>query len=840
MRTRVYKRQDFSMAIQNASTWLNRKPNELDDARNIRFNDIIGAGVRRNGYEKVGQKFSTTNKLPCGAHTAQFTTGARKFVACHNDSDTNTLVRVQESNGTWTTVISDLPPSAEVFFCDFGDEVFVSGYTTADGVPFQPRNINNVLNVSLTRNLQFAPWPKYFVVFKGVLYAVAVRIGDQIFPDRLYKASPRTGAFAFVRGDQTDAYVEPTLINQVPAMTSNTAPAGVASASTENGATWLAYGAFNRTAVRTPGQAWFSNVGPPGWLKYDFGVGNAKVITYYAVTAKTTNPSEPNDTNGAPRDWTFEGSNDNVGWVSIDSRVNQTAWGNGEVRTYSAANTTAYRYYRINISANNGFASYVNIAELAMYTSLQGIKAMQLDLNTVRYVKPGMVLDIYKSGKPQKLYTITVYDVDKTNNQIQYLPLNRTDATADNTTEQINFPTTLSADDFVTGTPVKFYTTGAMPGGLTADTTYYVIRIAGDDNSIKLASSYNDAVIGQNILLTSNGSGQLTMALSYQFSNNDEVYLAGRYNVLSTLWNTDYPTPDKADWTAVQPAIDSNNSITAVIESTNRLMIYTLNTASRWDGSTPAPIVFNKRVGCVSQRAIQSIDDEWIVWLSARGRVYARNEASGQQEYISRGIYNKLLSKIPLDQLKASTLGINDDKCTIYLGSFNGEYTRAVYDFGSNTWAVDTTAHPTLMYINDSSSGVIKPYFPSNNGYLYMDDTGYTDDSQAIRFDMSLGKTHYGTEAIKEYVGAFVYSKDANGLKIQISVDNGRPITVGEIKGTATQVNYIADNKRPIPTGVCVDVRIVGAISGPPQIIEAFYDFFNIVQEVTGQGDVPE
>lgn len=840
MKTRVYKRQDFSMALQNASTWINRKPNELFNGRNLRFNESIGAAVRRNGYQTNGEQFSTTEKVPVGAHTAQFTTGAKRFIACHADDDLNTLVRVQNGDGTWTTVISDLPPDVDVHFCDFGDEVFVSGYTTADGIPFQPRNISSTLNVSTSRNLQFAPWPKYFVVFKGILYAVGVKIGDQIFPDRIYKASPRTGAFAFVRGDQTDSYVTPTLVNQIPAMTSNTAPFGVAAASTENGGVWLAYGAFNRTAIRSTGQAWFSNVGPPGWLRYDFGVGNAKVITYYSVTAKTTNPTEPNDTTGAPKDWTFEGSNDASAWTSIDSRTNQTAWGNGETRTYSAANTTAYRYYRINVSANNGFASYINIAEMAMYTSLQGVKAMALDLNTVRYVKTGMVIDIYKSGKNQKLYTLTVYDVDKTNNQIQYLPLTRTDGTADNTTETINFPTDLSLTDFPTGTPVKFYTTGTIPGGLVADTTYYVIRIPGDDNSIKLATSYNDSIIGANLLLSSNGSGQLTLALSYVFSNNDEVYLQDRYNLLSTLWNTDYPTPDKSDWTAVQPGADSSNMITGVQESANRLFLFTLNTSSKWDGASPAPQVINKNVGCVSQRTIRCINDDWLIWTSARGRVYARNEASGQQEYISRGIHNELLSKIPLSQLRTASAGINDDEYSLYVGSFNGEPTRAIYDFGSNTWSIDALHHPTLMYINDSTSGFSMPYFASDNGYLYIDDSGDDDDGQAIYFEMDFGKHHYGTEAIKEFVGAFVYSKDANGLKIQLSVDGGRPFVVGEIKGVAHQIDYTREKNQRIPAGVTVNVKIVGALLGPPQSIEAFYDMFNILQEVAGQGDVPE
>jgi len=836
MRTRPYRRGDFSQGIQNASTWLNRKANELFNGRNLRFNEVIGAPVRRNGYSKNGAQFSTTGKLPCGAHTAQFTSGPRKFVAVLNDASTFTLIRVQEVGGTWTTVISDIPAGVEVFFCDFGDEVFISGYTTADGIPFASRNINSVMDVSLTRNLLFCPAPKYFVVYRGVLHAANVKIGAQIFPDRIYKGSPRTGAFTFIRGDQTDTYVTPTLINQIPAMTSATAPFGVASASTEYSPDYAAWRGFDR--ITTDREAGMWHVGPAavttGWLKYDFGSGNAKVVTYYAVTGLSAN-ALGGDLNQGPKTWTFEGSNDDIAWTSLDSRTNVPNWANSESRTYSFSNTTAYRYYRINISANQGGA-YLELTELAMYTSLQGVKAMQLDLQSVRYVKPGMVIDIYKSGKPIKLYTLTVYDVDKTTNQIQYLPITRTDGTADNTTETINFPTDLSLTDFPTGTPVKFYTVGTIPGGMTADTTYYVIRIPGDDNSIKLAATYNDATIGANILLSSNGTGQLTTALSYVFSNNDEVYLTGRYTQLSTLWNVDYPTLDKSDWTAVQPGTDSSNAITGVIESTNRLFVYTLNTSNKFDGNTT--IAFNKSVGCISQRTIRNIDDDWVIWTSSRGRIYARNEGSGQQEYISRGIHNELMSKIPLSQLRSAAAGIDDGEYTLYIGLFNNLPTRVIYDFGSNTWTIDSLHHKSLMYVNDSSTGFSKPYFFSDTGYSYIDDTGDLDDDQAISFEMDLGKTNYSTEAIKQFVGAYVYSHDANGLKIQIIVDDNKPITVGEIVGPAHQITY-ANDRKPIPNGTTVNVKIIGAINGPPQSIEAFYDHFNIVEEVTGQTDEP-
>ncbi len=45
-------------------------------------------------------------------------------------------------------------------------------------------------------------------------------------------------------------------------------------------------------------------------------------------------------------------------------------------------------------------------------------------------------------------------------------------------------------------------------------------------------------------------SGQ-TLAVSI----NDEVWISGRFNMLTTLWNTDYPTPQSADWFRIPPGL---------------------------------------------------------------------------------------------------------------------------------------------------------------------------------------------------------------------------------------------------------------------------------------------
>ena len=109
------------------------------------------------------------------------------------------------------------------------------------------------------------------------------------------------------------------------------------------------------------GSYWITNGIPTGWLKID--LGSAFLLRTYKVKVNTV--PEPNR---APKDWTLEGSNDGSTWNVLSTVTNQTAWGNGEARTFTCSvTTTSYRYFRLNVSANNG-DSYLQTAELYLYT----------------------------------------------------------------------------------------------------------------------------------------------------------------------------------------------------------------------------------------------------------------------------------------------------------------------------------------------------------------------------------------------------------------------------------------------------------------------------------------
>lgn len=97
------------------------------------------------------------------------------------------------------------------------------------------------------------------------------------------------------------------------------------------------------------------------WIGYDRGAGNAAVAKSYQVVSyddsATNNPSA----------WQFEGSNDNTNWVSLDTKAGQPLSAtNPAAAAIQIANATAFRYYRLKPTANNGGPG-ITIGELRIF-----------------------------------------------------------------------------------------------------------------------------------------------------------------------------------------------------------------------------------------------------------------------------------------------------------------------------------------------------------------------------------------------------------------------------------------------------------------------------------------
>lgn len=121
-----------------------------------------------------------------------------------------------------------------------------------------------------------------------------------------------------------------------------------------------AYQAFNGV-IGAAGTDWLGTGGGVDWLRIDLGAGGGFPLLSYAV-AVNTQPEAAR----APKNWTLEGSTDASSWTVLDTQTNQTSWGSGEIRSFTcgAPSATAFRYYRINITANNGDGTFTQVDEL--------------------------------------------------------------------------------------------------------------------------------------------------------------------------------------------------------------------------------------------------------------------------------------------------------------------------------------------------------------------------------------------------------------------------------------------------------------------------------------------
>ncbi len=137
-------------------------------------------------------------------------------------------------------------------------------------------------------------------------------------------------------------------------MTTDSAPSPlVASASSFNTGS-NPYKCFNNDVG-----GWLGTGGGVDWLKIDLGAGNSYVPTQYQIRSAQTAAR-------APKDWTLEGSNNGSSWTSLDTRTNETGWGAFDLRAYTVTGASNYRYFRLNITANNGDGTYTEVDELLM------------------------------------------------------------------------------------------------------------------------------------------------------------------------------------------------------------------------------------------------------------------------------------------------------------------------------------------------------------------------------------------------------------------------------------------------------------------------------------------
>ncbi len=198
------------------------------------------------------------------------------------------------------------------------------------------------------------------------------------------RATSRGGPYSTIASDITgSSYTDTTATNGATYyyVVTATNSAGTSGHSPEDGATLqvpmvnvavggTATASFNadsdregahKAFDRNPGSKWFGYKAPTGWIQYDFGPVNAQVIKRYTMNSADVPERDP-------KSWNFLGSQDGASWTTLDSRSDQSFAYRMQLKTYDIDSPTAYRFYRLDVTTNNG-APGVAVAELGLWAT---------------------------------------------------------------------------------------------------------------------------------------------------------------------------------------------------------------------------------------------------------------------------------------------------------------------------------------------------------------------------------------------------------------------------------------------------------------------------------------
>lgn len=145
-------------------------------------------------------------------------------------------------------------------------------------------------------------------------------------------------------------------------MNSNTAPSPLVSSASsvyKNDPRYLEFKAFNGTNLDANDVFIFASGVLTGWIQLDFGK-NTQVDS-----VRITSINLSGSVTATPKDMKLQGSMDGALFEDICTLPQQTGWGANETRSFDLGQKNSYRFYRLVVDSNNGYASYTAIGQLA-------------------------------------------------------------------------------------------------------------------------------------------------------------------------------------------------------------------------------------------------------------------------------------------------------------------------------------------------------------------------------------------------------------------------------------------------------------------------------------------
>jgi hypothetical protein len=220
---------------------------------------------------------------------------------------------------------------------------------------------------------------------------------------------------------------------------------------------------------------YWSDTKRKSWIQFKFDDSEQYAVSKYTITSG--NARSKKDLSGAassPKNWTLYGTNVENGtfpgdYVAVDTRTNMIFDSKNSKQTFTINNTTEYRAYRLQITANNG-ARNIQVAEIELFslpqtgvalTSTAKILARADDSNLDESISFKKNVAIYPNPVTDGWLTVSLNDSDLNNK----LEVSLTDLSG----------RVVVKDNFISNGISQRFNIGTLQPGI------YVIRVTGQN-----------------------------------------------------------------------------------------------------------------------------------------------------------------------------------------------------------------------------------------------------------------------------------------------------------------------------------------------------------------------
>lgn len=264
------------------------------------------------------------------------------------------------------------------------------------------------------------------------------------------------------------------------------------------------------------------------------------------------------------------------------------------------------------------------------------------------------------------------------------------------------------------------------------------------------------------------GASQITVA------DNDEIWLTGTKGTLSRFWNTDYKTPETADWFKVPSSKESRPLITGWGKNNNRFFIFTRNSFMKYDGQNL--ITVSDSIGCVSHETIQNIGS-WTLWLHDTG-VWGYNDNTGQFQLLSTAV-KAYIDAINQSNLRFASAGVVGKVYKLAVGeimtldssttstSTSSTTVTTTSTSTSSTSTSSTSTSSTTVSTSTSSTSLSTSSTSSSTSSTSTSSTSSSTSSTSTSLSTSTSSTSTQTVASTKKVVRLCYDMNANGWWIE-------------------------------------------------------------------------